>query len=165
MSLEKELQNALKGLTTRKVTTFPAEVISVDKASGTCSVKTSDLEFTDVRLASVTNAQAERFYLFPKVGSSVLVSPIDEDLHALYVEMYSEIEDCYLKIEKTELQIDKDGFLLKKENETLKKLMSDLIQAIRNMVFQTNTGITIQLLNDAEFALILNRFNNLLNDS
>ena len=40
--------------------------------------------------------------------------------------------------------------------------MGDFIQACRNMVFQTNAGITIELLTDLEFESIAERFNEFL---
>ncbi|BFO64128.1 hypothetical protein [Chryseobacterium sp. KCF3-3] len=160
--MSKALQDALKILTKRGVDTFPAQVVSVDKMAGTCKVSDNGLEYEDVQLSATVEDNGKRFFLFPKIGSYVLVSPIKEDLHRLYVEFFSEIEDFDLKIENTQLQIDKDGFLLKKENETLKKLMSDFIQACRNMVFKTNAGITIELLTDPEFESIADRFNEFL---
>ena len=160
--MSKALQDALKKLVKRDVDTFPAQIISVDKTAGTCKVSDGGLEYEDVQLSATIEDNGKRFFLFPKVGSYVLVSPINEDLHRLYVEFFSEIEDFDLKIENTELQIDKDGFLLKKENETLKKLMGDFIKACRNMVFQTNVGITIELLTDPEFEALETRFNEFL---
>lgn len=159
---DKKLQDALKKLVSRKVETFPAKVVSVNKDEGTCVVDDGELEYSSVALSATVEENGKRFFLFPKVGSFVLISPINEDVHRLYVEFFSEIESFDLKIDNTELEIDKDGFLLKKENETLKKLMADLIQAIRNMVFQTNSGITIKLLTDLEFEAIDTRFKNFL---
>lgn len=160
--MTKELQEALKKLTKRGVDTFPAQVVSVDKNEGSCVVSDGEIEYSDVALSATVEESGKRFFLFPKVGSYVLVSPIQEDLHRLYVEFFSEIEDFDLKIEGVQFRINQDGFLLKKENETLKNLMSDFIQACRNMVFQTNSGITIELLNDMEFEGVLNRFKQFL---
>ncbi|ADX66832.1 hypothetical protein [Weeksella virosa] len=162
MSVEKNLQDAFRSIGKRGVDTFSAEVISIDKSTGVCEVKTDDLEFTDVRLASVIDANQNRQYLFPKVGSSVLVSPINEDLHNLYVEAYSEIEEYYLKIEDAELNVTENGILIKKGNENLQKLMIDFLKAIKRMKFTTNTGSTIQLVNIAEFEALEPRFKNLL---
>lgn len=163
--MSKALQDAFKRLGSRSVQTFPAKVVSVDKTAGTCVVSNGEIEFTDVQLSATAEENSKRFFLFPKVESFVLVSPINEDLHRLYVEFFSEIEDFDLKIENVRMQIDNNGFLLKKQNETLKKLMQDLITAIKNMKFQTNTGVTIQLLNLADFISIENRFNNFLKDN
>lgn len=163
--MEKELQDAFRKLVQRDVDTFPAEVVSVDKETGTCTVTDGEIEYTDVQLSSTVDSNANRFYLFPKVGSDVLVSPIMEDLKRLYVECYSEIESCDLVIEGVKFQVDKDGFLLKKQNETLKKLMGDLIKEIKLMKFTTNNGPTITLINAAQFTAIEQRFNQFLKSS
>jgi hypothetical protein len=160
--MSKELQDAFRRLKKRDVDTFPVTVVSVDKAKGTCTVSDDEIEYTDVQLAAVVDATSNRFYLFPKLDSSVLVSPINEDLHRLYVEAYSEIESVAIVIDGVQFHVDKDGFLLKKENETLKLLMGDLIAAIKAMVFTTNVGPTINLVNLADFELLEQRFNNFL---
>jgi len=162
MSAGKELQEALKKLGSRGVSTFPAQVVSVNKDEGTCTVDNGNLEFTDVALSATVEDNAKRFFLFPKVGSFVLVSPIEENVHRLYVEFFSEIEDFNMQIDGTQMQIDKNGFLLKKENETLKKLMVDLLQEIQKMKFTTNTGSTISLVNQPQFLSIENRFKTFL---
>lgn len=184
--MEKELQDALRKLKKRDVTTFAAKVLSVDKDKGTCEVTDEELNYTDVQLAAVIDGSKAKFYLFPKVGSSVLVSPINEDVHRLYVEAYSEIESMEVQVantqfaldknqfkvkqEQVQFQLDKEGFLLKKENETLKKLMVDLIGAIKAMSFSLATpdtinGTTTSLLNTAQFIAIETRFNQFLKDN
>lgn len=160
--MSKELQDAFRKLVQRGSDTFPVTVLSVDKAAGTCRVTDDEIEYTDVQLASVIDDNTNRFYIFPKVDSSILVSKINNDVHRLYVEMYSEIESIALTVEGVQLQVDKDGFLFKKENETLKKLMADLLAAIKAMVFTTNMGPTINLVNVAQFEAIETRFNDFL---
>jgi hypothetical protein len=163
--MDQELIEAFRQLKKRDVDTFPAVVVSVDKEKGTCVIVADGLELPDVQLSSVIDGKDKKFYLFPKVGSSVLVSPINEDLHRLYVEAYSEVESLDLVIDKVQFQIDKDGFLLKKENETLKALMVDLIEEIKKMKFTTNNGPTITLVNTPKFTAIGDRFKNFLKDS
>ena len=163
--MSKELQKAIGELKKRGVSTFPATVVSVDKANGTCTVNDGELEYTDVLLSAQMAENGKRFYLFPKVNSWVMISPIQEDLNRLYVEFYSEIEAFDLQISMTRMQIDEDGFLLKKENETLKALMVDLLTAIEAMRFTTRSGPTIKLLNKAQFADIKNRFKEFLKDN
>lgn len=164
--MEKDLQDAFRKLKQRDVDTFPVEVVSVNKTQGTCSVTDDNLTYTNVRLSSVIDGNNKKFFLFPKVGSSVLVSPINEDLKNLYVEEYSEIESLELVINTVEFKIDQDGFLLKKENETLKKLVEDLITAVQNMSFTVSTpsglGTTTTLINLAEFTAVKTRFNQFL---
>ena len=163
--MSKELQKAIGELKKRGVSTFPATVVSVDKANGTCVVSDGELEYTGVSLSAKIEENGQRFYLFPKVNSWVLVSPVEEDLHRLYVEFFSDIEDFDLQIEGTRMQIDTDGFLLKKENETLKALMVDLLTAIEAMRFTTRSGPTIKLLNKQQFTDIKNRFKEFLKDN
>lgn len=163
--MKAELQRALAELKKRGVETFPAQVVSVSKDAGTCTVSDGNLEYEDVQLSATVEDDAKRFFLFPKVGSFVLVSPVNEDLHRLYVEFFSEIESIDLNIETVQLQIDENGFLLKKENETLKKLMVDLLQEIQKMRFTTNAGPTIKLINELQFKAIENRFKDFLKDS
>lgn len=173
MANEKELQDAFRKLGKREVDTFATKVLSVDKAKGTCKVTDDEITYTDVRLTSIIGGNGKAFYLFPKVGSSVLVSPINEDLRQLYVEQYSEVESLDLIIEGVKLQIDQDGFLLKKQNETLKALMGDLIKAIKQMSFivtttgtaAAQTGQTTTLNNLAAFTAVENRFNQFLKDN
>lgn len=171
--MSKELQDAFRKLQKRDVDTFPAKVLSVDKEKGTCKITDDELEFTDVQLSSVIDGNDKKFFLFPKVGSSVLVSPINEDIHRLYVEAYSEVESLSIVIDTVKFQMDATGFLLKKENETLKALMVDFIGAIKNMSFLVNTtgtavaqtGATNTLNNLAEFTAVENRFKQFLKDS
>jgi len=164
--MEKDLQDAFRKLKQRDVDTFPVEVVSVNKTQGTCIVTDDNLTYTNVRLSSVIDGNNKKFFLFPKVGSSVLVSPINEDLKNLYVEEYSEIESLELVINTVEFKVDQDGFLLKKENETLKKLVEDLITAVQNMSFTVSTpsgpGTTTTLINLAEFTAVKTRFNKFL---
>lgn len=168
-----ELTEAFRQLKKRDVDTFPAVVVSVDKEKGTCAVKVDDLELTNVQLSAIIDGSNKKCYLFPKVESSVLISPINEDLHRLYVEAYSEIESFDLNIEQVRFQVDQDGFLMKKENETLKALMVDLIGAVKNMSFTVNTtgtaaaqtGATTSLVNVAEFVVVENRFKQFLKDN
>ncbi len=161
MSLEAELQNGFKALKKRDISTISVEVKSVNKDNGTCVVVDEELEY-EVRLLSIINENNQGFYLFPKVGSSILIAPIEEDINRFHIVAYSEIENLKLTIDKCELNIDKNGFSLKKENETLKKLMADLIKAIKAMKFTTNNGPTIELINIADFVALEKRFNNLL---
>lgn len=168
--MSKELIEAFRKLKQRDVDTFPAKVVSVDKAKGTCAIETDGLELSDVQLSAIIDGDAKKFFLFPKLGSSVLVSPISEDLNRLYVESYSEIESLDLTIETVRFQVDKDGFLLKKENETLKILMADLIAAIKAMSFTLTTpdtinGTTTTMVNLEQFTAVENRFNQFLKDS
>lgn len=136
------------------------EVISVDADNKTADLKPLDGSSDIFDAYLVTDDENGSLYLEPKIGSLVCVVFVTKTI-AVVVNP-SELLKFRLKISGVEMQIDKDGFLLKKENETLKKLMGDLITACRNMVFQTNSGITIKLLTDMDFQQLETRFNNFL---
>lgn len=163
MSIDRELQQGFRNLGQRTTPTLSVEVVSVDKTKGVCRVFEDGLEF-EVRLASVINENKNRLYLFPKIGSSILIAPIEEDINRYHIIGYSEIESLYLGIEQTEFLVNNEGFLLKKEEETLAKLMSDLLQEIQKMKFTTNTGSTITLVNKPQFIAIENRFKTFLKE-
>lgn len=164
--MSKELQDAFKGLAKRSVDTFPVKVVSVDKEKGTCVVNDGEIEYTDVQLSATIEDNGKRFFLFPKVGSFVLVSPINEDIHRLYVEYFSEVDELNFETEKAQMKINNEGFLLKKEEETLAKLMSDLLQEIQKMRFLTTSGgPTTKLINRPKFKDIENRFKKLLKEN
>lgn len=160
--MEEELSKALGRFKKRDVETFTAKVVSVDKEKGTCVITDEDIEYQDVLLSAVIDGNNKKFFLFPKVNSWVIVSPINEDILSLYVEQYSELESMDILIDKVNFQFDKDGFLFKKDNETLYKLMIDLISEIKKMKFTTNAGPTIQLINILQFTDIEARFKNFL---
>ncbi|OWP84233.1 hypothetical protein BWK59_06480 [Flavobacterium davisii] len=170
MGLDLELARAMRQLKQRDVDTFPCEVVAVDKTKGICTVSDETLQYTDVRLTAIIQENAKAFFLYPKVGSQVLVSPINEDLTKLYVEAYSEIESMEFLIEEMKFQMDANGFLLQKENETLKALIVDLIDAIENQSYSVSTtgsaaaqsGSTTLLNNKADFTKIKERFKQFL---
>lgn len=163
MSKERELQDAFKKLLEKDAVTFSAVVKNVDKTKGTCMVSDGQLEFK-VRLSSVINESQEKFFLYPKPNSIVLVGCIKEDLNQLYVVQYSAIEQLRLKIANCDFCIDESGFNFKKENESLRSLILELIGAIKKLKFTTNMGPTIKLINIQDFVSVENKFKNLLKD-
>lgn len=134
-----------------------AKVTAVDWENKTCDAKgvDDDLEFFDVLIG------AGSFDQKPKVGALVIIAMINNKETTPVLLSAEEVDKVEIKAGNCELTID-DGFLLKRENETLKKLMAGLIKACRNMVFQTNAGITLKLLTDVDFEILENRFNNFL---
>ena len=163
MSKDKELQDALAKMLQKDAVTFYAMVVSVDKEKGTCLAADDGLEYK-ARLSAVINNESEKFFLFPKVGSKVLIACIEEDLHQLYVAKYSDIEDFQLKIADSILVMDASGFNFKKENESLRSLVLELIDGIKKMRFTTNFGPTINLINIADFEAVETKFKSLLKD-
>lgn len=115
-----KLQEALKNLVQRKVDTFAAEVVSVDKNEGSCVVTNGEIEFTDVALSATVEHGGKRFYIFPKIGSFVLVSPIAEDIHRLYVEFFSEVESMEYSLDTgLFIRMNKDGITIEAINKPI----------------------------------------------
>lgn len=125
--MNKELQDAFRHLRNNRAgASFVAKVVGVDKQNGICTVEADDLEYAEVRLSSVVNNRENVFYLFPVPGSSVIVAPIYNDIHNLFVVSYSEVEDLKLNIENTNFEVTPEGFTLKRENESMRNLLDDL---------------------------------------
>jgi len=163
--MTEEIAKKIKLLGKQDTDTTIMTVKAVDKQEGTCTCHDGKLLHTDVRLSAIIDNKKQKFYLFPKVDSTVLVTPIDEDYKMQFVSAVSEVEELYLCIEDVEFNVGADGFLLKKQNETLKALMADLIKAIKAMSFTTNNGPTIKLINEPQFTAIEDRFNQFLKDN
>lgn len=162
MSIDRELAEGIRQIGKRKTPTIAVEVVSVDKTQGTCVVKDDGLEYI-VRLASVINDNTERFYLFPKVGSSVLIASIGEDENRYYVVAYSEIESVSLRIENTQLTIDKAGVHLQRGEVDFKSLLNELLNELKTAVIQTPAGVgNFSPNNMAKFDEINNKINELL---
>lgn len=162
MSIDRELAEGIRQIGKRKTPTVAVEVVSVDKTQGTCVVKDDGLEYI-VRLASVINENTERFYLFPKLGSSVLIASIGEDENRYYVVAYSEIESVSLRIEDTQLTIDKAGVHLQRGEVDFKSLLNDLLSELKTAVIQTPAGTgNFAPNNVAKFEEINNKINQLL---
>ena len=162
MSIDRELAEGLRQIGKRKTPTIAVEVVSVDKAQGTCVVKDDELQYT-VRLASVINDNVERFYLFPKVGSSVLIASIGEDENRYYVVAHSEIESVSLRIENTQLTIDKAGIHLQRGEVNFKSLLNELLNELKTAIIQTPSGVgNFAPNNVVKFDEINNKINQLL---
>ena len=162
MSIDRALAEGLRAIGKRKTPTLAVEVLSVDKKQGTCVVKDEELEYT-VRLASVINENAERFYLFPKIGSSVLISSIGEDENRYHVVGYSEIESVSLQIDELQLKVDKAGFHLQRGEVDFKSLLNELLNDLKSAVIQTPAGPgNFAPNNVAKFEEINNKINELL---
>ena len=97
----------------------------------------------------------------PKIGANCLIGIIDNNDTTPFLIMADEVEELDINVDNSQFNIS-GGFLLKKENETLKKIMVDLITAIRAMIFTTNNGPTIKLINDLQFEAIESRVKDFL---
>ncbi len=131
MSLDQEIQNQFKSLTENIVQTFPAKVIAVDKADNTITViDTHEIEYDDVRLTAIVDNEEDSIVLFPKVGSWVLVTIINNIENELFVSKFSEVESLIGKIKKTNFLIDTDGYEINRDGESLKEVIDDTLKEV-----------------------------------
>lgn len=139
------VQRLLKELTARPSQVLTGTVTAVDKAALTCEVDPHDggAGHVQVRLRSVVDSATNGFVIFPAVGSDVTLLLLDEDT-ALVVQ-YGAVE----------------VYSIKTDTESLKAVLSDWLDAIGQMVFTTNQGPTISLVNAPAFVAIKQRLNNL----
>ena len=139
------VKRLLQELTARPNQVVTGTVTKVDKAALTCEVDPHDggAGHVQVRLRSVVDGGTDGFVIFPKKGSDVTLLLLDEDT-ALVVQ-YGAVE----------------VYSIKTDTESLKVVLSDLVDAIGQMVFTTNQGPTINLVNAPTFTAIKQRLNNL----
>ncbi len=146
----------------------PAQIVTgtikdVDETEETCTVTTvDDQEIVEVRLrATINTSEKKAWVLVPAVDSEVLIGNI-ENGSEWCVLMVSEVSKIRSEVTNVVLEIDGEKVQLSNDQESLSTLISDLITAIRQMVFITPNGSTTQLVNDFAFQALQTRFKNLL---
>lgn len=137
-----------------------AKVKSVDETKATCVLIDEDgQEFFDVRLRPVLTGN-KSFILVPKVGSYVLAVRVEDDEDWMVIAS-DEIEKIGYYIGSTIFELT-DKVHVEAGGENLANLMEQLFTAIGNMVFTTNVGPTIKLVNKTEFEALNTKFKKLL---
>ena len=112
---------------------LPATVESVQKS--TCTVVFENgLKMEDVRLRAVDDENKNGLLVLPKVGSSVLVSLIGNDINSLYVLGYSIVQDCNFEIE--------GKFLFKNKDTDLLSLFEKILDEIIRITVPTPAGVS-----------------------
>ncbi|MDJ0363567.1 hypothetical protein QMK33_00265 [Hymenobacter sp. H14-R3] len=146
--MSETIQRLLKQLVAGPAQVVTGTVTAVDKAAMTCDVARDDegADHVQVRLRAVVDGGQDGLVIFPKVGSNVTLLLLDEDT-ALVIQ-YSAVE----------------VYSIRTETESLKSILSDFLDAIGQMVFTTNQGPTIKLVNAPAFAKIKQRLNGLLHE-
>jgi len=127
------------------VATTIGHVKAVDRENSTCDVETlADGDVLDVRLRAAVDEQQKGIFLFPKIGSSVIIAPIANNSTQYYVAMFSEVEEMVIQIEGQVLQIDKDGFSLRNDKEDLKAILTTFCEEMLKIYAPKNVpGINV----------------------
>jgi hypothetical protein len=143
--MSEKIKSLLNQLTARPGQVVTGTVVSVNKDAMTCDVARDDegADHLQVRLRAVVDGGQDGLVLFPVVGSNVTLLLLDEDTSL--VIQYSAV----------------DVYSIRTATESLKSILSDFLDAIGEMVFTTNQGPTIKLVNAPAFQDIKQRLNGL----
>jgi hypothetical protein len=156
--IRKELYIKLKEINSREATIFPGIVKEVD--GNVITVDNGGVEYFNVRLQP-TDSVMKGQRLVPKVNSMVLVERVGgDDSNELAVAMFSELDEYSVEIGNVKYKHTGSGFELAKQNESLKKLMKDMLDEVKKLTVQTNTGPSSVPINIAAFTAIETRIDN-----
>lgn len=137
-----------------------AKVKSVDETKATCVlIDEDDQEIFDVRLRPVLTGN-KSFILVPKVGSFVLAVRVEDDEDWMVIAA-DEVTKVAYYVGSTTLELT-DKVHIEAGGENLASLIDGLFSAISKMVFTTNVGPTINLVNKIEFEDLRMKFKTLL---
>ncbi|MDD2635611.1 MAG: hypothetical protein PHW82_08960 [Bacteroidales bacterium] len=143
MANEKDIRESLAAMASKYGPQHSniAKVKTVDETNNTCTLVDDDnLEIFNVRLLPIV-ADNQSIVMIPEANSLVLAIRVEN------TEQWMVLRATHIK----KVQIKAGG-------EDLATLIKDLIAAIRAMKFTTNQGPTINLINDATFGDLDNRF-------
>lgn len=136
-----------------------ARVKSVNESKFTSILIDEDgQEILDVRLKPVLT-DSKSFIQIPKVGTHVLAVRIEDDDDWMVISA-DEVSKFYWTTENAKVEIS-DKVLIEANSQNLLTLLQRLFTVLETG-YQTNTGVTIKLIQDVEFASIKNDFKSLL---
>lgn len=93
---------------------FPAVVTEVNGEEFTCTVRRDDqVDYYDVRLRGLVNAELQGFAFLPKLQSTVLVCRIGKS-NELFVCLFTEIDKVYFTDNDLDVKIDTENIDIKK---------------------------------------------------
>ena len=137
-----------------------AKVKSVDEEKAICVLVDEDgQEFFNVRLRPVLSGK-KSFILVPKVGTYVLAVRVEDDDDWMVIAA-DEVTKVAYYVGQTQIELT-DKVHIEAGGENFADLVDQLFEAIGKMVFTTNVGPTIKLVNKPEFEAIRTKFKTLL---
>lgn len=162
MDNHEKIRLQLQRLTKSEDATVLGIVTAVNAADFTIDLIDDEtgVEYFDVRLKPVLDAN-EFLLVIPKVGTWCLAVKI-EDEQEWYMLSVGQAEKYIIKIGTQHFEMDGQKFLIKTGDDSLGEIMNDLLQAVLMMVFTTNMGPTIKLVNASDFTTIKSRLNAIL---
>ena len=161
-------------------TVLSGTVSSVNEAERTCTVKTGDVEYEDVRLYGIVKGDLKGFCFIPKIGSQVLAGRIGGS-NELFVAMFTEVDKALLTIgEKMQITAEADNLRIQADNTViratsagmtfvrggsgLKKTLENLIDAIVKLTVTTGVGPSGTPINAPDFMKVKQDLSNYLEE-
>ncbi len=137
-----EFTAVLNAFKNEKINVYEGVVESVDKENCTCVVqRNGDLpELLDVRLNAVEGSFENSIVIFPKKGSQVLCSIIENNEAETTIIKYTEIDSVEVKIKGLEFILQDGKCSIKNENSDLKKLFQDTLKQLSAAKILTPAG-------------------------
>lgn len=161
--MDRRTENIISGfkeLVKQDALIMAASVIFVDEANEICSVTFGGVIIENVRLRSAADG-TPGFVLIPSVGANVTIAQ-GEGQSDYFLIGANQVDKIKAQVGTTSVIINSTGVQVTKGTESLKSILEDLLTAILEMVFTTNVGPTITLVNAPSFENIQTRINNLL---
>lgn len=133
------------------------KVTTVDKDNITCDVKPVNgaADLLDVRLRA-DDGNKDGQIIYPKIGSLVLIAPVDNDRATYFVAMFSEVDEVCCIIDNTRLIAGKNGVTIARDKDGLKEALTDLTNEILKIYAPMNKPAIVK---------IQTRIKNILNDA
>ncbi|AKK74435.1 hypothetical protein OK18_19075 [Chryseobacterium gallinarum] len=136
-----------------------ARVKSVNESQATCIlIDEDDQEFLDVRLKPVISDN-KSFLQIPKIGTYVLAVRVEDDDDWMVVAT-DQVDKFLWVVGDTKLELT-DKICMEANNQNMLNLLQRLFTVIERG-YQTNMGVTIQLILQDEFLDIKDDFKKLL---
>lgn len=131
-----EFRNAIRSMIDLPPGSLTGEVKAVDKSARLCTVTADGLDIPNVRLRAVSG-DGDGMVLLPKVGSTVVIAPLENLDTMYYVAMFSEVDEFLLLVSGMTLRMTAKGLALGNGQESLLKLLQDTVAAMRDICSNT----------------------------
>jgi hypothetical protein len=178
MTIEEQIRKSISELGRQPVVILTGTIKDVDENAATCTViDAEDVDKYQVRIKAAVDEKETGLFVFPKVGSSVLIGRIQESnewVILAYTDFtkltkkqekstYTQDDNFAFENEKCTLKLE-DKFTLKNDQTALKDILNEFITEVKNAIINTPSGAgNISPVTQAKLDLIDNKINQLFN--
>lgn len=134
-SFEEVFKNAINATNPKAKFSTSIGIVKQVNADDTCTV---DL-YENVRLNAIIDTLQSKFTIYPKVGSKVLITRL-EDEDDVFISGFSEIEKVTIKIGKQLLEMYNGKFTIKNGEVDLKEVLNSTYNGLKNAIINTPAG-------------------------